>query len=270
MAASLALLLLLLAAAPASAGAAAAAPPAAIALLPSVGTAKEEQRRDLDGLLRQALLDDDHVELLSPVETREHLMSLAEMGLVCLPEDVACLVKLGIIANVAVVLVPVGNKAASGKDIDVELSVIDVAASRSLRTVSAHFAADDLAEAKALVAKALVIEPKKIKAPDDHNSGPPPATATQKPLPTGVLVTGVSGAVAVLALTGAVTCDLIYSDALKGVDAKTRQNLVQPVGATLWVTTVLAAAGVGAGVYLMATAPPDDAPADRASAAPAR
>ena len=73
----------------------AAATPAPVALLASVGTTSEENRHDVDAALRQALRDEDSVDLLSPVETNQHVMSFAEMGLVCLPEDVACLVKLG-------------------------------------------------------------------------------------------------------------------------------------------------------------------------------
>ena len=75
------------------------------------------------------------------------------------------------------------------------------------------------------------------------------------PLPVGAIVTGVSGAVAGLALVGAVSCDLIYDDVVKVADAKTRKNVIQPVGAALWVTTVLAVAGVGAGVYLLTSTP---------------
>ena len=129
--------------------------PAPVALLPSVGSAKEDVRRDLDSTLRQALLDEDKVDLLSPVETREHVMSLAEMGLVCLPEDVACLVKLGIVAKVDLVLVPVGTASGKSKELDVEVTVIDVAKSAKVRAVQGHFAPSDTAQAAALVKKAL-------------------------------------------------------------------------------------------------------------------
>ncbi|HEY4223488.1 MAG TPA: hypothetical protein VGO62_19155, partial [Myxococcota bacterium] len=119
--------LLLAGAAPAMAA------PLSVALLPSVGNAKEDVRRDLDGSLRQALQEEDRIDLLSPVETRQHVMSLAELGMVCLPEDIGCLVKLGIDANVSVLLVPSAQKTA-GAELDVEIVVIDVAASTRTRT----------------------------------------------------------------------------------------------------------------------------------------
>ena len=251
---------------------AAAAATAPVAILPSVGGAKEDARRELDGALRGALNDEDTVDLLSPPETRDHVMSLAEMGLVCLPEDVACLVKLGIVANVSLVLVPVAEKGAGDK-LEVEIAAIDVTTSQRARAVKAKVAPTDERAVAALIHRALGLperepppprppphppEPDKPPPdkppPDKPPPDDPPAGAAKAP-PVGVIVTGVAGALAGLALAGALTCDLIYADTLKVADAATRKNLVQPLGATLWATTALAAAGLGAGIYLIATTP---------------
>ncbi len=266
-----------------------AAAPAPVAVLPSVGTASEGVRRDVDSALRGALLDIESIDLLSPVETRRHLVSLAEMGLVCLPDDVTCLVKLGLAANVSFVLVPEATPADDDM-VDVEIGVIDVSEAQRARTVTAHLSTGDAAAAVSLVHRALGLDapapadpakdpPDRVvpddtvdhKTPpvdddgrahptlDDTDDGAGAAPAEGKPLAPAAVVTGVAAAVGVIALGGAVTCDLLYSDTLPLADAKTRKDIIQPVGAGLWVTTAFALAGVGAGAYLLITTP-DDTP----------
>jgi hypothetical protein len=239
---------------------------ASVALLPAVGPASGDDRHDLDDALRQGLLEADEIDLLSPVETRQQLMSLAEMGLVCLPEDVPCLVKLGLVSNVVWVLVPVVEKPA-GRDIKIHIGVVDVAAAKLLRTVDGSMSLDDSAALAALAVGAMGLGPSTPSPtgpgdlpgdgarPDEGSSGANGAGAgSTAPAPApGLIVAGIGGMVAGLSLVGATVCDLVYLNVI-AADKDTRKNL-QPVGAVLWGTTVLALVAVGAGVYLMAEAP---------------
>jgi hypothetical protein len=230
------------------------------AVLTSVGSADEGVRRELDEVIRRALLAEPSLELLSPAETTSQLMSLAEMGLVCLPEDVPCFVKLGIVANVSWVLVPVVDGAAGA--VEVQIDLVDVAAGQRARSVRSRLARGDEEAVAVLVRRALGREA--AAEPD-----PPPNPAVPTAPPLGALVAGAGGAVLGLSLAGAVLCDLIYTNTLAVADARTRRDVVQPLGLGLWLTTALGAATVGAGAYLLVN-PPDDGPPPTAADATAR
>lgn len=236
------------------------AAPAPTAILPVVGPASDDERRDLDGALRQALLEADEIDLLSPVETRQHLMSLAEMGLVCLPEDVPCLVKLGLVSSVAWVLVPVVKKPA-GRTIAVEIGVIDVGTAKRARTIEGKVSLDDDVALGNLARRAMGIVPTSTDTPPDRppDVTPPaegegegegePVTA---PSP-GVILAGIGGIVAGVSLVGVTVVELVYINAI-AADKDTRRN-IQPLGAVLWGTTVLGAVALGAGIYLLTEEP---------------
>jgi hypothetical protein len=263
---------------------AARAAPTPLMLLPAVGSATDDARHVLDGSLRQALLDEQTVDLMSPVDTRKHLNELAEMSsMVCIPEDTTCLVKLGATAGMTYVLVPVADAPKGQKELDVEIGVIDVANAQRVRAVKAHFASDDSAQAAALVRKALALPDKGASTSGTTASNgtttsngsttssngstssngttpPPPETGGGITASPGVIVAAVSGSVAALALVGAVSCDLVYADILKVADARARKDIVQPAGAALWVTTTLALVGTGVGVGLLVGATPSEPP----------
>lgn len=241
--------------------------PLPTALLPAVGPASEEERRDLDGALRQALLDANEIDLLSPVETRQQLLSLAEMGLVCLAEDVPCLVKLGLVSNVAWVLVPVMARPA-GRTVVVEIGVIDVAAAKRVRTVEGKVSLDDESALEKLARRAMGLAeatppdkppdpPPDVEAPPSEGEGEGAkekggAAADVAPSP-GVIVAGIGGVVAGVSLVSATVVELVFANVIQA-DKDTRRN-IQPFGAVLWGTTALGALAVGAGIYLLTEEP---------------
>jgi hypothetical protein len=258
---SVAALLLLLSAAP---GAAA----QGVALLPSVGPAGEDDRRDVDAALRRALGEVDSLDLLSPVATRDNLMSLAEMGLVCLPEDVACLVKLGIVADVAWVLVPEVEKASStgvDRTIQIEIGVIDVASGKRARIVDGKVALSDAGAMGALARRAMALQNDDKPPPDDPPpddpppddpppDDPPPDEPAAGPSP-GLLLAGIGGVVAGVSLVGAIVSDLVFLNVI-AANKETRETMV-PVGAVLWGTTVIGAITAGVGAYMLSEEAPE-------------
>lgn len=239
------------------AASAAGAEPAPYAVLPAVGPAPDDARRAMDAALRRALEHEESVALLAPGETRQHVLSLAEMGLVCLPEDVPCFAKLGIVANVSFVVVP-AVAALRADALHVKLDLIDVAASERLRSVSATLAPDDDRGAASLVRQALGLPPlpevPPEGAPGEDDNGV--ASVGEAPSPGVVLAIG-GGVVAGASFLGAVVCDLVYTDVLGVADKDARQDVIQPLGATLWVTTVLGVVAAGVGAALILTTPED-------------
>jgi hypothetical protein len=243
-----------------------------VALLPSVGPAGEDDRRDVDTALRRALGSVDDLDLLSPVATRDNLMSLAEMGLVCLPEDVPCLVKLGIVADVAWVLVPeVGKPSGTGasRTVEIEIGVIDVAAGKRARAVDGTVALSDGDAVGALARRAMALPEKPDDKPDDKlpddklpddklpddklpPDDPPDAAAGPS---AGVLLAGIGGVVAGVSLVGAIVSDLVFLNVI-AADKDTRQNMV-PVGAILWGTTAIGAITAGIGAVMLAEEAPE-------------
>jgi hypothetical protein len=229
-----------------------------VVLLPAVGSGKEMFGREVDAALRQALVDEPSVEVLPSVETRQHVNALAEMGLICLPEDIGCLAKLGIAAEVALVLVPVVERAGGGR-IAVEIGAVDVGTAMRTRLVRADVVAGDAAALRSLVRQALGVEaPQQGPKEADPPPPDPPPREQEKPLPLGLVVGAVGGAVGALAIAGAVVCDLIYTDTIDVADAATRKNVIQPAGAALWIAGVAGLAVLGSGVVLTLTDSPGE------------
>ena len=242
-------------------GALAQASPAAgsVMLVTAVGEATDDNKRALDVALRNAVEGEAAFTLLSAAETREQLSALADMGLICLPDDTTCFVKLGMAAGVDLVVVP--EAGAAGSKLAITLRVVDVGDAKELRQVTDEVPPSDTATLAGLARRALGLEDD-VKPPPGEGEGegegegdqppppPPPAAA-----PVGLIVTGVGGALAGLALTGAVVCDLIYADVINVADAKSRRELYQPLGAALWITGAVGLGVLGSGVVLMATSP---------------
>jgi hypothetical protein len=243
-----------------------------VALLPSVGGVPESERKAVDGALRKALNAVDGVRLQSAADTKRHVLSMAELGLVCLPDDIPCLAKIGLAADVALVLVPVVEPARSGA-LDVAIGVIDVAKTTSVRTARADV---DLEEAdardnlEALVDKALGrtgkpdVDPEPNPDPKPHpdpDPTPPVVEEAGSPMATaGFAIAGIGGAVLGVGLLGATFCELAYAGIIGGFDAKTRADAIRPAGIGLWITGAIGAVALGSGLVLalVAGAPEDE------------
>jgi hypothetical protein len=256
------------------AAASAAAQP--IALLPAVGDAPEGERKSIDGALRAAFKTADGVQLQAPSDTKRHLLSLAEMGLVCVPEDVPCLSKLGIAADVALVMVPVaGASTGSSKTVSLTIAVVDVASSALLRTAKGTLSPTDDDKLRALVAEALGKKPPDPKPPDDPHPpdhppdvppdvppdppphDPPPDTGAGPSASTiGFIVAGVGGALGGVGLIGAVACEAIYRDLVGDFDPNTRSAVINP-GRALWITTGIGAVALASGLVVAVVTQPE-------------
>jgi len=223
--------------------------PVQAALLPAVGSASEVARRELDNSLRKLFVDEQLVlesglELLSPVETRDQVTSLAEMGLVCASHEVDCLVKFGIVADVSVVLVPVLDEPAMGS-FQGEIVVVDVKKKIEVRAVPVLFDKNAPLDS-GLSRRVLGLSPR----PSSHPPAPVVEVVNAEPFPWGPVLLGTGGALMVLSGAGAVACDLTY--VATGVPAETRAA-VQPIGAVLWGVTAASFVVAGAAGVLMLT-----------------
>ena len=230
----------------------------AVALLSAVGEAGEGQKRGVDLALRGALEKEEGLALLSDAETREQLSSLADLGLICLPEDTPCFVKLGMAAGVDLVLVPVVSE--GGKGLNVEVRAVDVATSGEARKVAATLHEGEKSVLQRLALQALGRIPADPPPPpaEGEGEGEPPPTGGGPPL--GVIVTGVGGALTGLGLAGALVCDLIYGNTIPVASAKTRRELIQPLGAAMWISSAIGLGVLGSGVALILTTPPEPTP----------
>jgi hypothetical protein len=163
---------------------------------------------------------------------------------------------------VELVLVPEVD-AGSGDALAIEVRVVDVTASSQARRTTANAAASDRDAIARLARQVLDLEGKKDPPPppaegegegEGEGDKPPPPPPAEPP-PVGLIVTGVGGALAGLAMAGAVVCDLVYADVIDVADAKTRRELYQPLGAALWITSAVGAGVLASGVALMLTTP---------------
>lgn len=244
----------------------------AVALLPSVGGASDTDRKAVDTALRRAFTADDEVKLQSSSDTKRHVLSLAEMGLVCLTDDVPCLCKLGLAADVALVLVPV-VEVEGGRSFRVEIGVIDVPKSGVVRSVRAAIDPSKADEVEDLVDKALGRTTTAGRDPDpppdgdpvpdpDPNPDPDPTPVGGEPMSlstVGFIVAGVGGGVLALGLGGAAFCELAYAGIIGGFDADTRATALRPAGIALWITGAVGAVALGSGLVLALVASPPEA-----------
>lgn len=252
----------------------------ALALLPATGDAPRTTRSWVDEELRAAAALLDGVELQDADETRGHVASLEDLGMRCSAADVQCLVKLGIVAGVDGLLVPaleLGGQRVGG-EVEVELHLIDVAGATRARTVTGMLAPGDAPAARRVLRRALGIERASEGArPPREPPGAAPATfagaapaasagASAEPgiVPWPLIAVGAGGIITAGALTTAIVSDLLYAGVLPGADAQTRRDVMQPLGATMWIVTGLGALTAGAGAIFALQDPPspDDPPSD--------
>ena len=243
--------------APPAVSAVPAAPLPLAMLLPPVGTSSEPTRADFDSALRAAIDGLGTYRLQPAEETRKHILSLAELGLICVPDDTPCLVKLGLAAEADLVLVPVvdadpavpGNTRATLIAVLVETGTVGATAKASGVFTAA-------APLRPLLDEALGI------APDRH---PAPA-APSAPSP-GVLLTVAGAAATGVALVSALTAELAYAHLLPA-DANTRADIARPIGIAAWVVTLIGGAALTTGIVLLGTASPAPELAAAAAEAP--
>lgn len=234
------------------AGSAAAAP--TIALLPTVGDTQKEQRLKLDAALRKALVNDGGYVVQAAKDTAEQIAFMAEQGTICVSSDIPCLQKLGILCDVQLILIP---EARGDRELDVTITLLNAEDANVVRTVtgSVNLATDS---AKKLTDRALhggddpdpvVVRDPVVKDPVVDGQ-PVDETKFNDMQFAGVATAAVGGGLGGLALLGALGCEAIFWTGTGTAD--TRKTVIAPMGAVLWIATVVGAATAGAGgaVYL--------------------
>lgn len=238
-----------------AAGSAAAAP--TIALLPAAGSAPKEQRTKLDAALRKALINDGGYVVQAAKDTGEQIAFMAEQGTICIDSDIPCLQKLGILCDVQLLLIP---EAGGERELEVTLTLLNAEDANIVRTVKGNInLATDAA--KKLTDRALhggddPSEPPPVQRdPLEKDPGPGPAepvdeTKLNDTQFAGVATAAVGGGLGGLALLGALGCEAIFWTGTGTAD--TRRDVIAPMGAVLWIATVVgvATAGAGGAVYL--------------------
>ncbi len=225
-----------------------------VALLPCAGAGADADKKAMDETLRQTLKGQSGIELQAAVETRRQLLSAADMNLLCGDNNVPCLVKFGALAGVTLVWVPV----LAGTDLTVR--VIDVDASAQRREAKGNVAQLRSIVDEALGRKPIAFDPPPPDTGAPTTSPPPPqgnaatspaAVDGSTPAPSiGIVLAGVSGAVAALGIGGGVTCELLFNKVVGDLDAKTRANVIRPAGIGLWATGALGAVGLASGIVV--------------------
>lgn len=261
----------------ATAGTEVGASPPLVGVLPTLGAAGEEERRDIDAVLPAALVDEPAIKLFAPAAMRQQLASLENLGLVCRVDDYDCFVKVGILTRVTWVVVPTANRVGSD-ELELRLEVIDVGLSEQIRSVSGRVRIDDRAAVRGLLRRSLGLEPLPSTSSGSSTSrtsrtssrvlkgDSTPTRRDAPPVPRdepslGTVVAGTGAAVAGGALLAAVTCDLIYSDILDVADPPTRKEVIQPLGASLWIAAGAGAVVLATGLVMMVAAPEPDSAA---------
>ena len=239
----------------------------AVGVLPASGSADVDSRSRLDVQLRKAMTRVfPDIKVQPAKETGAAMSTLIDLnGEICENEDVACLSKLGILADVSSLVIV---EASGKKTLAVDVTVIDVEAGTVKRHVEGDVILGDGGSADALVRNVFgVAEVPRIL--DAVPTGPTTPTAPTPELPrgdgpidetkltdlqfAGAAVGAVGGGVAVLGLLGALGCEALY---WTGTGSKeVREEIVAPFGAALWIGTIVGvvAAGAGGALYLAGT-----------------
>jgi hypothetical protein len=123
-----------------------------VLLLPAQGPADEPSRRELNKRLREALQRDETISLMDGKATADVLDDSKSMGLVCKPSDGECLIKLGVLADVAMVLVP---QARGRRSLQVEVGLWEVETGAEVRHVQLELAPSDAEMVDLLVDRAF-------------------------------------------------------------------------------------------------------------------
>jgi hypothetical protein len=109
-------------------------------LLPTLGPADEPSRRELNKRLREALQREEESVVVDAKVTADVLADSKAMGLVCKPDDGECLIKLGVLADVGLVLVPVAR---GRRSLQVECGLWEVDTATELRHVTLELSPSD-------------------------------------------------------------------------------------------------------------------------------
>ena len=239
----------------------------AVGVLPASGSADVDSRSRLDVQLRKAITRVFPDLTVQPAkETGAAMSTLIDLNSeICENEDVACLSKLGILADVSTLVVV---EASGKKTLAVDVTVIDVEAGTVKRQVEGDVVLGDAGSTDVLVRNIFGA----AEVPRILDTGPTGTTTPTAPAPelprsggpidetkltdlqfAGASVGAVGGGVAVLGLLGALGCEAIY---WTGTGSKeVRADIVAPLGGALWIGTIVGAVAAGAGgaLYLAGT-----------------
>ena len=233
-----------------------------LALLPATGDGPREQRLKLDTAIRKAAGADGGYTLLTAAEIEDQITYMAEQGTICTSTDISCLRHLGILCGAGFLLVP--DAQGTG---ELQVSLVLLGVEDSVGVVRKVEGAINLAtgSVKALTQRAL-------RGGDDPNAAagelggrdPRPDDLALKKSNlnafdetrlndlqfTGAAVASVGSILGALSLLGALGCEAIFWTGTGSADA--RKDVVAPLGAVLWVATMVggAAAATGGGILL--------------------
>lgn len=241
-----------------------------VAFLPASGSADVDSRSRLDVQLRKAMTKTWPDLTMQPAkETGAAMSTLIDLnGEICENEDIPCLSKLGILADVNTLVV---IEASGKKTLAIDVVIIDVEAGTVKRQVEGDVVLGDAGSAEALVRNAFG----NASVPRIIETTPTTPTTSTTPTPelprgegpideteltdlqfAGASVAAVGGGVAVLGLLGALGCEAII---LTGSgDKETRRDIVVPLGAALWIGTIVGTVAAGAGGALYLAGSPDE------------
>lgn len=241
-----------------------------VAFLPTSGGADVDSRSRLDVQLRKAMAKAWPDVTVQPAkETGAAMSTLIDLnGEICENEDVACLSKLGILADVNTLVVV---EASGKKTLAVDVTLIDVEAGTVKRQVEGDVVLGNAGSAEALVRNVFGA----AEVPRIIETTPTTPTTATTPTPelprgegpidetkltdlqfAGASVAAVGGGVGVLGLLGALACEAVF---WTGTGSKeVRKEIVAPLGSVLWIGTVVGAVAAGAGGALYLAGSPEE------------
>ncbi len=241
-----------------------------VGLLPTSGAASIDDRAQLDVAIRKALAKLPELKVQATKETGAAMSTLIDLnGEICENEDVGCLSKLGILADVETLII---TEATGKRTLQVKLVIIDVENGTLRRTIEGEVRQGDNGDADALVDRAFKGQDSVVRIVDATPTKPkvdptPPTFIAGGDGPidetkltdmqfAGATIAGVGGGLAGLGVLGGLTCEAIFWTGTG--PAATRKNVVAPLGSALWVGAIVGAvaAGVGGAVFLAGA--PDD------------
>jgi hypothetical protein len=241
-----------------------------VAFLPASGSADVDSRGRLDVQLRKAMAKAWPDLTVQPAkETGSAMSTLIDLnGEICENEDIPCLSKLGILADVNTLVVV---EASGKKSLAIDITLIDVEAGTVKRQVEGDVVLGDAGSAEALVRNVFGA----AEVPRIIETTPTTPTTSTTPTPelprgegpidetkltdlqfAGASVAAVGGGVGVLGLLGALGCEAVFWTGTGSKDV--RKDIVAPLGSVLWIGTIVGAVAAGAGGALYLAGSPDE------------
>jgi len=233
-------------------------------MLPASGAASPEARGRLDAAVRKALGGIADIKVQPAKVTGEQLSMFIDLNAeVCDNDDLICLSKLGILAEVDLLLIV---EASGQRTLEVELTLVNVERSAVVRTVDGEVRVDDQPNITALVER--VFQKAEVPTIVDVTTPTKPVTSTDTEAPViergdgvdetklngtqfaGVTLASIGGGLAGLGLLGALSCEAIFWTGTGA--AQTREDVIAPLGSALWIATIVGgvAAASGGALYL--------------------